>query len=938
MSFTDFWDKLKIKILAPAVVCRRGLGFCEEKLSYCAGLPALWVFKDEPINAEGYYKAVYMNNKRVRPWSIIPRNALIEIRLKPQKGVVKAIGGIFSSAVKGLKKVVGVIVGIATFGLLGYNVFGIFKKKGVSNGTDTPTYSSQDQPDLTGAKNELLEGVVPIAFGRVLQTFNYGQFAYPLVRSGYSGNRYRVYSVAGYQNARFEDFRLGDVLLSNYRTTAYTLSQANGQSSFIGWDNAVTENFNRELSFDQSQAVFQAATVYYNSLITDTSTSIVITQTYLLQSVNYNNWSNKTLDVSATMVRGGTDETVTNSVTMTKGMLQNVEGTTYRATLSITLTAAGALSEYRYTTTQPNGSTRANSNENSLLITLESETVTIGSQTLTQSNVNQGVNSYNGDRNQLISQSRHNTLYCDIHFNFPQGLYTLDSKGKRKRVTIQAEINWKRVGETGWRGVTDTNIARIYTRDINGNIGNLSSRIGRNVNNFIFNTPADINDADDKFYECVGLQFAEPGHYQVNIMPVVFTKDDYWVGTINVSEVVWRLDPSIPVVSSDMLPHVTQIACTFNATTQLDGEIDQFGAINRPYITNIATMKLEQSRNPVDVLYYLITDTHSNPSPMESSQIDMNSFLKAREWCVNHNCLCDGVITSETKYSAAIDEICNNNQLYFIPNKWGKVVLKVDTNEDNRPIKTLFNADNSWDLSIIRKRGKWNRVLALRCSYVDEETWSQQEITGYWYNNQCNWEPEVGYDDTYYEPEVRELNYVKNADNVKRRIAYELEIANVKNVTASFKVAREVLDLEVLDRVLVADYTRINDGVSGTITDIIQENNMVIGVRTSLPFKVLQGMTITIRSVDLTGEGQNVHTYSLKENSQESSYILLSDPIPAEQNIIRGAGFYQVEGTDFYYTGDLYMAGTAEILNMVISSIEEVSGEDFTSSITCRLY
>lgn len=67
---------------------------------------------------------------------------------------------------------------------------------------------------------------------------------------------------------------------------------------------------------------------------------------------------------------------------------------------------------------------------------------------------------------------------------------------------------------------------------------------------------------------------------------------------------------------------------------------------------------------------------------------------------------------------------------------------------------------------------------------------------------------------------------MKNADSVKRRIAYELEIANTKNVQATFNVAREVLDLEVLDRVLVADYTRINEGMSGVISGVIQKGQI----------------------------------------------------------------------------------------------------------------
>ena len=229
--------------------------------------------------------------------------------------------------------------------------------------------------------------------------------------------------------------------------------------------------------------------------------------------------------------------------------------------------------------------------------------------------------------------------------------------------------------------------------------------------------------------------------------------------------------------------------------------------------------------------------------------------------------------------------------------------------------------------------------MAIRASFIDEETWSENEITGYWYNDKCNWQPEEGKDDTYYQTNKIDLNYIRNADNVKRRIAYELEIANKKNVTATFNVAREVLDLEVLDRVLVADYTRINDGVSGTINDILKdETGNIIGVKTSSTFVVKKGMTITIRSVDTTGEGFNVNTYNLKENDIESSNIMFETPIPVDESIIRNSGFYDVDGTEFYYSGDLYMAGTADILSMVISNIEEVKGDDFTSKITCRLY
>lgn len=949
MSFTEWFDKLKIKLFAPVTLYYRDLGGISQcELKYWAMLPAFMIFEHEPIGEDGYYQTVYVNNKRIKRFDIIPRNAFIEVRRKPKAitafitGIVAAVG----SALGVSTAVAGVIVGVAAAAIVGGAITGLalattMGRAGMSNGTDRPTYSSKNAPDLSGAKNELAEDVVPVAFGRTLQTFNYGQYCYPLVRSGYSGNRYKTYSIAGYQNARYEDFRLGDVLLSNYRQTAYSIQQANGQANFIGWDNAVTENFNRELSFDKSQAVYQSAIAYYNQGITNPTHTLQLTQTYQLTGVNLAYWSDKAFDIKCTVVVDGADIELLAEGKIKKTDLVQVEGDTYNATITINVEdteESHVLQEYRYTSTSPNGSTRGNSNETNLFVYLLHEKVTIGEQVL-ELDVNQGVNSYSGDRCEIISQSLHDTKFCDMHFSFPSGLYSINKNtAARVSVSISAEIFWKRVDETAWHDINDTNITRIYTRNIDGEIENLSSRITRNGNVFTFRSPDNMNDADDKFYECVGLEFLEAGHYQIKVLPVTFDKDDYWVGSIYLSEVVWRLDPSIPVVAPEMLPHVTQIACTFNATTQLDGEIDKFGAVVRPYIKNIATGRLEQSRNPVDIIYYLLTDTHSNPNPMTDEQIDMPSFLKARKWCEDHNCLCDGIVSDELKYESIINEIASNNQLYFIPNKWGKAVIRVDTNEDGRPIKTLFNAENSWDLSVIRTRGKFARQMAIRATYIDEETWSEKEVTGYWYNNQCNWQPEDGKDDTYYQPEKRDLTYVKNLDNVKRRIAYELEISNAKNTTAKFKVAREVLDLEVLDRVLVADYTRIDDGVSGSIDEVLLEDGKVIGFKTSSPFKVKENMSITVRSVDTSGEGFNVNTYNLKENPMQTSFIMLENPIPASDNIIRGTGFYNIDGTEFYYSGDLYMAGTAEILNMVISNIDEVSGEDFTSSITCRLF
>lgn len=993
MRFIELWNKLKIKLFAPATVIYRNFNVFEKMFLYCAWLPACLVFRDEPIDKEtGYYKTLYINDKRVKKWTIIPRHALIEVRNKPKEPISMIAGTALAASIATTLGVTTtfaawIIVGVAALAVAAAAAItiGAVSKKGGGK-TSKPTYSSNDAPSLTGAKNEMLENQVPILIGRTFQVFNYAQFCTPLVKSGYGGNRFRAYFIPSYNVVRYSDFKLGDVLINQYRTTAVpTPQQAHGISTFIGWDNAQTESFdNKELTFDETQAVFNSAIVYYN--VSASGTSLTLNQTFYFNEVSYSNWTDKNLDVTLTFLSGDEQYELTNEVNIIKSDLVAVSGSTsheYTATKSTTFSLTGyTLSEVVQTLTVAQEKTRG-SKENNLLCYLQDETMTIGGVSETKE-VNQSIDCFSGDRNEIIAQSPTETKYGDIHFSFPQGLYKMStSTGKRQRTTIKAEVRVKRKElkpdgrldwQDEWQDLDDADfIENIYVRSIDNvttnerynsktkvyDIGVLQAngkyydRVTRNGNEFTFKTPSDLNYADSNFYECVGFEFKYYGEYLFNIQPIVFKKDNYFIGSIHVGDVVWRMDTvedgfeHMKVVDYSMLPHVSQIAATFNATTQLDGEIDALGAIGVAQIPTYGEItpdmtqeeREKEYRNPINIIRYLLTDVHSNPNPMSDSQIDHDSFRKAYQWCKDHDCLCDGIINEEIKYENVLSEIATNNQLYIIPNKWGKVVVRVDTDEDNRPIKKLFNADNSWDLTITRMRGKLNRTMAIRCSFIDEETWSENEITGYWYNNQCNWQPEEGKDDVYYQTEKKDLDYVRNVDNVKRRIAYELEMNNKKNVLAEFHIAREVLDLEVLDRVLVADYTRINDGVSGTIDDVIEDNNgNVIGVKTSQPFEVKEGMTITIRSISNDEDEANVLTYTLIPNELESSRIMFQNPIPSGQNIIRKSGFYNINGQEFYYSGDLYMAGTSEILSMVVKSIEEVNGDDFTSKVTCRLY
>ena len=112
MSFTDLKDKILFKIFAPSTLCHRGLGIEQHEFKFWSGLPVCVIFSDEPYDKDGYCKTIYINNKRVKWWHIIPRHALIEIRHKP-KAIISTIVGAVAAALSISTAAAGVIVGVA---------------------------------------------------------------------------------------------------------------------------------------------------------------------------------------------------------------------------------------------------------------------------------------------------------------------------------------------------------------------------------------------------------------------------------------------------------------------------------------------------------------------------------------------------------------------------------------------------------------------------------------------------------------------------------------------------------------------------------------------------------------------------------------------------------------------------------------------------------
>lgn len=83
-------EKSIIQILAPSTICYRELGQSFSELKYCSWHIAKFAFPLEEVGKDGYFKAIYLNNKRLKAWSIIPRHAFIEIRQKPKIPAIAA--------------------------------------------------------------------------------------------------------------------------------------------------------------------------------------------------------------------------------------------------------------------------------------------------------------------------------------------------------------------------------------------------------------------------------------------------------------------------------------------------------------------------------------------------------------------------------------------------------------------------------------------------------------------------------------------------------------------------------------------------------------------------------------------------------------------------------------------------------------------------------
>ncbi len=133
------------------------------------------------------------------------------------------------------------------------------------------------------------------------------------------------------------------------------------------------------------------------------------------------------MEVVATFVSGGADVNLSTQTTISSSNLSSDGSGGYNATKVISIDLGSySISEYRYTTSSPYSTTRGNDYEANLEIVLTSESITIGGHTYSDT-VEQGVNSYTGDKNEIISQSPTQTQFCDIHFSFPQGLYSVNN-------------------------------------------------------------------------------------------------------------------------------------------------------------------------------------------------------------------------------------------------------------------------------------------------------------------------------------------------------------------------------------------------------------------------------------------------------------------------------------------------------------------------------
>ena len=909
------------------------------------------------LNEFANAKEVYLNGKPLKWYHILKKGDLIEVIDKPQ-GIIAAISAIaiaLKTAIVGFAVAHPIITGLLVSGLvagISAAVTTAVAGRAVSSTTQNKEYSSTTQPELRGASNDISNDIIPVVFGKTQQTPSYAQTPYRLVQDGASTNKYRQYFIPNYNNVVYSDFKLGETSINEYSIDYLDIDTVSGTDTFIGFENCKAISVDEELSYNPKEEVNQSSTHYYNENVTTTSlkydfqlkfTNVDIGQFAQKQfKVVINGYK----EVIIPPAEGTTEEPtieiedviLTHNFTVNKNNLTQ-NGKNYYYNGSYTWTAPAdvetLLTNIQTSQMQPLTKTRNSSTDtlNGLNVELDTESIEADGYNSGIIEVNQSINYYSGTVSEVINTSPENCTEIDVILGFGQGLYSLDKQsGERYSRSATVEIMYKtKNGE--WQNIS--NAQELYIRDINGEKQPLSSSSTTvSGNKVTVHSPKDLNVADQLFFRPIGFKLPA-GQYSVRVRSGDFAeKTNYDVGYPNCAEIQFRCTGA--VVNPIVLPKTNQIAFEATAYKGLSGTLKKFNYIAETVIPVWNGTSWESKRkttNPAAIVRFLLTDERVNPRAESIDHIDNDSLVEYYNWCEEQGYQASGIVSEACKIGEIINQILQNSQCAMIPLYNGKHTFVID--KAGKIPLGLFNQHNSWNFKWTPNVGR--QTEAIRASFVENDDWTEDELTLYWYNGAIHDEPEAGKTDLDYEMVKKDYKYVSDRASVRKIVAYELETIQTKRNTSEFDVNLEALNMMLLDRVYVSNTANMQNETTGLIKSVITDNEgNLTGFNLYSEVKIPDNAKIVIRSLDYENKRAVINTFDVINGKYDRNEDFIKiEPVPYN-GVIRGAGDIQGIIDKWHYDGDLFTLGQDTIYDCTVTDIKY--NDDGTATITARDY
>lgn len=874
-------------------------------------------------------KEVYLNGKKLKWYNRFKNGDIIEIIEKPKGVVVPIIMGI-GAKIAAFAAAHPIIASTVVSGIIGAVGTAVAKMVASSSAaalstTKNKEYSSTTQPELKGANNEISNDIIPVVFGTTQQTPSYAQSPFRLVNDGGSTNKYHQFFIPNYNNITYSNFKLGETSVNEYSIDYLDIQTVSGSNNFLGFENVKAHSIDEELSYNKKESVNQSSTYYYNQTVSASSVNVQFTIQF--SNVDISNFANKTFEIVLNAKNGSTTVTNTQNVTVTSSnVVQSGNNYNYNGNVTFSNTVTEITSIQIAPTANTRGNTKENTNRLEALLT--TETLTAGSYTNTVT-INQSVNRYSGTVSEVLSTSPENTTEIDVIISFPNGLYKIKKEdGERQARSAKVDIHYKL--ENGqWQSISSAD--SIYIRDVDNEKNPVSSSTTTVSGSTVTMTsPANLNVADQLFFRPIG--FTVPaGKYTVRVRSADFSeKSNYSVGYPNCAEVQFRVTGN--VINYDILPDVNQVRFIATAYKGLSGTLQKFNYVAQakiPIWNGTDWNTTDYTSNPAAIVRYLLTDESVNPRAEKLDHIDNDSLVEYYEWCEESGYKADGIIAEAVKIGEIVNEILKNSQAAMIPLFNGKHTFVID-----KPNKTpigLFNQHNSWDFKWIPNVGR--QTEAIRASFVENDDWTEDELTLYWYNGQINTEPEPDKSDSDYLIVKKEYKYVSDRQSVNNIVAYELETTQTKRNTFEFNVNLEALNIMLLDRVYISNTANMQNESTGLIKNVLINNGYLEGFELYSDVDIPENAKIIIRSLDYETEKPVINIYDVINNGY--TYKIMINPILYD-GVIKGAG--EIKGIQDYwhYDGDLFTLGQDTIYDCIITNIQY--NEDGTATITARDY